>query len=155
VSEPAYPPIADVLPHTGRMVLLSRVLEHSASRTVCAVAIGDDAPFVDAAGMVPAWIGLEYMAQCVAAHAGLRAHVKGERPRIGFLVGARRVDFLASGFRAGQRLAVEAAHVWGDRESAAFTCRLMDAESGAVLAEGALTVYQPVTLDAFLPAPPR
>jgi hypothetical protein len=24
-----------------------------------------------------------------------------------------------------------------------------------VLAEGALTVYQPVTLDAFLPAPPR
>ena len=147
-----YPPLAEVLPHRGRMILLSRVLAHSGTRTVCAVAIDHDGPFVQAAGTVPAWIGIEYMAQCVAAHAGLRAHARGEPPRIGFLVGARRVDFRTAGFRVGQPLTVHASHIWGDRESAAFACGVVDGESDDVLVEATLTVYQPATLEPFLRA---
>ena len=96
------PPVADVLPHRGPMVLLSRILEHSEQHTVCAVDIRIDAPFVEPAGTVPAWIGLEYMAQCVAAHAGLRARAHGEPVRTGFLIGSRRIDVRTSGFPVGQ-----------------------------------------------------
>jgi predicted hotdog family 3-hydroxylacyl-ACP dehydratase len=147
----AFPPIAEVVPHGGRMVLLSRVLEHSDARTVCAVNISPDAPFVEPAGTVPAWIGIEYMAQCVAAHAGLRAYFRGEPRKIGFLVGSRRVELRTRGFRVGQALTVQADHTWGDRESAAFTCRLVDAETGDLLVEAMLNVYQPATLDRFMP----
>jgi 3-oxoacyl-[acyl-carrier-protein] synthase I len=146
-----FPPVADVLPHQGRMVLLSHVLEHSRTHTACAVEIGPDAPFLEPGGSVPAWIGIEYMAQCVAAHAGLRSRARGEPAKIGFLIGSRRVEFLTDGFRVGQTLVAEATHTWGESESAAFACRLLDRASGALLVEGSLSVFLPPTLDRFVP----
>ena len=149
-AEP-FPPVAEVLPHRGRMVLLSRVLEHSAKHTVCAVEIGPDAPFLEPGGTVPAWIGVEYMAQCVAAHAGLRARARGEPAKIGFLIGSRRLEFRTDGFRIGQRLTALATHTWGESESASFACRLLDSGSGALLVEGSLSVFLPQALERFLP----
>ena len=150
-----FPPVADVLPHRGRMVLLSRVLEHSVERTVCSVEIDVDAPFLEPTGLVPAWIAVEYMAQCVAAHAGLCARAKGEPVKIGFLIGSRRLEFRTDGFRVGQVLAVEATHVWGESESALFACRLLAHGSGAPLVEGNLNVFLPDSLEQFLADHPR
>ena len=67
------PPVEDVLPHAGGMVFLSRVLSHERHRTVCEVEIDRQSLLGDVSGGVPAWIGLEYMAQCVAAHGGVAA----------------------------------------------------------------------------------
>ena len=146
------PPIAEVLPQRGAMMLLSSVLEHSDDHTVCAVDIGGDSPFVEADGSVPALMGIEYMAQCVAAHAGLQARARGESPRVGFLIGARRLDFrVAAGFRVGQTLIVRVTRAWGEEEFAMFTCRLTDAVSQAVLVEGNLNVFLPRSIERFLP----
>ncbi|MDX1718325.1 MAG: TSUP family transporter, partial [Anderseniella sp.] len=38
---------------------------------------------------IPAYIGIETMAQCIAVHAGARARVRGFGPPLGFLLGTR------------------------------------------------------------------
>lgn len=146
---PAWPAPIDVLPHRPPMVLLSRVVSHDLTRTVCAVDVTASTLFMTEKKCVPAWVGIEYMAQCVAAHAGLIAHARGEAVRLGLLIGARRIDFHAEGYTPGQTILITAAHVWGEREMAAFACSLSDESSDRLLAESVLSVYSPA--DGALP----
>ena len=136
-------PVADLLAHRPTMVLLEAVVQHSADRTVCVTTIGDNTIFRDAGGEVPAWVGLEYMAQCIAAHAGLRARADGKPPPVGFLIGSRRVAFHVAGFVPGQALIVTANHLWGETGLGSFACSVEDGGTGTLLAEGALNVFVP------------
>src|SRR5215831_3762484 len=111
VGSAMHPPLRDILPHAGSMILLAAILEHSQESTTCLVTVGEHDVFAAADGAVPAWIGLEYIAQCIAAHGGLHARSLGEEIRIGFLLGSRRLEVRASEFRPGQRLAVRVEHV--------------------------------------------
>jgi predicted hotdog family 3-hydroxylacyl-ACP dehydratase len=129
------------------MVLLDAVLAHAGDETTCVVAIREDSPFRDPDGPVPGWVGLEYMAQCVAAHAGLIDHAAGRPAGIGFLVGARRVTFHADGYRPGQVLHVSARRLWGEGRLGAFACSIRDPGTGAVLAEGTVSAYLPARPD--------
>jgi predicted hotdog family 3-hydroxylacyl-ACP dehydratase len=130
------------------MVLLSRVLHHEEDHTVCAVDIDEQTMFRDPAGNVAAWLGIEYMAQCIAAHGGLVGRGSGKPPQLGFLIGARRIDFHAPGFHPGQTLEVTARRVWGGAEGlVSFDCTLVDASTRAVLAEGRLNCFTPAAGD--------
>jgi predicted hotdog family 3-hydroxylacyl-ACP dehydratase len=139
----AWPPPADVLPHRPPMVLVDRIVGHDATHTVCAVDVTGSTPFVTDEGRVPAWIGLEYMAQCVAAHAGLEARARGERVRLGLLIGARTVDFHTGALAIGDRLLITARHTWGDQALGSFTCTIADARSDRRVADAVLSVYSP------------
>ncbi len=156
MTDTGFPSVADIVPQGGRMMLLSSILEHSEDHTVCAVEVSADTPFVEAGGAVPAVMGVEYLAQCVAAHAGLQAWARGEPPRVGFLIGARRLDLCApTGFRVGQRLIARVTRTWGEEEFAMFACRLVDAASDAVVVEGNLNVFLPRSLERFQGVSPR
>src|SRR5947207_13627441 len=124
VTAADFPPVADVLPHAGRMVLLARVLAHTESQTTCAVDVARASIFAEADGGVPAWVALEYMAQCIAAHGGLRARAAGEPVALGVLLGTRSITLATSRFHPGQSLEVEAAHVWGEHEFFSFACTI-------------------------------
>lgn len=137
----SYPAVGDVVPHSGRMVLLTRVVDHAPDYTACLVEVGEDAFLREPGGLVPGWVGLEYMAQCIAAHAGLRARANGEPVEIGFLLGSRRVEIHTAGFAPGQVLEVRARRQWGDRQLGSFACSLLDSATGALLMEGHLTVF--------------
>ena len=152
MGEPAYPAVRDVVPHTGRMVLLTRVVDHAPDHTACVVEIGEDTLFREPDGLVPAWVGLEYMAQCVAAHAGLRARANGEPIRIGLLLGSRRVEVRIAGFAPGQILEVRAQRLWGDWGLGSFACSIQDAADGRLLVDGHLSVYLAQDLDALVGA---
>ena len=142
------PPIEDVLPHAGGMVLLSRVLSHERHRTVCEAEIGQQSFLGDGSGSVAAWIGLEYMAQCVAAHGGLIGRAEGEPPRLALLLGSRRLIFHTGGFHSGQTLAVTARRVWGGTEGlVSFECMVEDGETGELLVEGRLSCLQTRTAE--------
>lgn len=155
MSMPSYPRVADVLPHAGKMVLLTRILQHAADRTRCAVDITDASPFYEPDSGVPAWVGIEYMAQCIAAHAGLRARLSGEPVKLGFLLGSRSVELRTAAFPPGQRLAVEAVHVWGKNALFSFACSVNDSETGLILVNAHLTVLRADSLDAFLGPRPK
>jgi predicted hotdog family 3-hydroxylacyl-ACP dehydratase len=138
----AYPPVDRLLPHAGDWVLLSGVLHHDVDATTCALTVGDAFPFPLAEGCVPALVGLEYMAQCIAVHGALRAREEEAAPPIGLLLGARHVDVRTEGFQPGQRLEVTVRRIWGERRFFMFDCTLREGTSRTLLMEGSLKVIR-------------
>lgn len=142
--------VRDLVPHSGGMVLLERVLSADAASVVAELTIRPDTLFCDGAG-VGSWVGIEYMAQAVAVHGGNLARLRGEPVKVGFLLGARRYQCSEPLFAVGAVLHVHATHaVQGDNGLAAFECRIDDAASGAILATATITVFEPDNVDEFL-----
>lgn len=75
--------------HRHPMLLLDALLSANDDTTVCEFRITSDWPFVTLNEGVPAYVGVEIMGQCVAAHAGARARIDGYGPPLGFLLGTR------------------------------------------------------------------
>jgi predicted hotdog family 3-hydroxylacyl-ACP dehydratase len=123
------------------MRLLERVLSHDAAGTRCAVTPGSGTAFCDASGRLPAWISLEWMAQCAAVDGGLRARARGDAPQAALFVGSRRVAFAVDGFDGAARFEVSARYAAGRPGGLlAFACAVRAAGGGALLAEGRLNV---------------
>ncbi len=145
------PPVSDVLPQRPPMLLLQSILWHTPNATACRVDLEASRPFARASdGAVPSWVALEYMAQCAAAHSGLREHSEGRPIRMGFLLGSRRATFHAPSFALDRELHVVARSTWSDSELASFACQVTDPSSGAVLAECELAAYSPHDLKDLL-----
>ena len=138
----------DILPHAGRMVLVRNVVRHDAQGTVCDIEISRSSMFLEGDG-VPAWVGLEYMAQTVGAHGGMIARSQGEPIRIGFLLGARRVDVFTQSFPLGQTLHVSVHPVWGEGELFAFDCTVRNARDSRTLVAARLNVFLPRDVARF------
>jgi predicted hotdog family 3-hydroxylacyl-ACP dehydratase len=146
----SYPDMRDLVPHTGDMVLLERVLAADKDCLTAEVTIGADTMFCDGAG-VGSWVGIEYMAQAIAAHAGYQAHLRGAPAKVGLLLGARRYQCSVPAFALGSVLHVHIQHAMqGDNGLAAFECRITDAASGAPLASATITVFEPNNVNEFL-----
>ena len=137
--QPSYPPIVELVPHRPPMLLLDRVLSYDGQCVICETVLGPDSPFVEG-GFVPGVVGIEYMAQAIAAGAGLSARDKGEGARIGFLLGCRKLTIAVDSFQVGDRLIVEARRTWGENHIGSFACTVQ--RGSEVLVEGSLTVYQ-------------
>ena len=143
-----FPDIRELLPHAGRMVLLERVLSVRPDGLTAEVAITDQSPFCHE-GEVGAWVGIEYMAQTVAAVDGWESRQRGYSVEPGFLLGSRRYSAQVSGFSLGQHLAVSADRVLQSNNGvAAFECTI--SLDGKTLAEATLTVFRPSDLNDFL-----
>jgi predicted hotdog family 3-hydroxylacyl-ACP dehydratase len=142
VQREPYPPVAELLPHTGRWVLLSSVLEHEPDATTCLITVGEAFPFRLEQGRVPALVGLEYMAQCIAVHGALRARSEDEPAPVGLLLGARDVELPTAGFRPGQCLEVTVRRMWGERAFFIFDCSVRDQASRKLLMSGNLKVFR-------------
>ena len=132
-------PVSELVPHDPPMVLLDRVLAFEESTLVAEVTIRSDSMFCDGEG-VPGWVGLEYMAQAVAAHAGLQARQRGEPPVIGYLLGTRSYSCEAETFPVGEKLTVYVESLFVEMALGAFACRI---EADKPLAKATVNVYQP------------
>ena len=139
-----YPPIVELVPHRPPMLLLDRVLSYDGERVVCELVLEPDSPFVEKTergAEVPAVVGIEYMAQTIAAGAGLSARDKGNASsQMGFLLGCRNLTIAVDSFQVGDRLTIEARRTWGENHIGSFACKVQRGDE--VLVEGALTVYQ-------------
>lgn len=144
----ALPPITDLVPHAGPMCLLDRVLEAEAERLLAEVQVKGDNLFCRD-GAVDAWIGLEYMAQAVAAWAGWCGRREGKTPRIGFLLGTRRYRSALARYPVGQVLQVEVRRSYqADNGLGQFDCQIRSGETE--LASATITVFGPEDPSEFL-----
>ena len=144
------PDIRTLVPHSGAMSLLGTLLAADAETLDAQVTIGLDSMFC-AGGEVGAWVGVEYMAQAVAAHAGFEAQQRGEPVRVGFLLGTRRYACTLQAFAVGSILNIHVQRaLQGDNGLGAFDCRITDGCSNAKLATATITVFQPNHVEAFL-----
>jgi predicted hotdog family 3-hydroxylacyl-ACP dehydratase len=140
-------PIAEVLPHAGEMILLDGIEDVEAERIVCTRTVQPGALFVDADGSLPAWVGVELMAQAIAAWAGCRARADQQPVQLGFLLGTRHYACNVDAFPGGTRLRVEAVRTFHDEHGmGVFTCRI---DAPDIHAEARLTVYRPRDAEAF------
>lgn len=130
------PPLDALLAHRRSMCWLAAVQAHGESGTRCAIDVARSAAFVDATERVPTWLALEWMAQAVSAHDNLlrRARVGPDAPpRIGFLLGTRRLDLFAASLDAAAPASVEVRHLWGgDGLTASFDATVRDADETPV-----------------------
>ncbi|MFC4160470.1 ApeP family dehydratase [Chitinimonas lacunae] len=137
-----------IVPHGGAMSLLDRPLAGGDDWLRAEVTIRPDSLFFDGRG-VGGWVGVEYMAQAVAAWAGWRARLRGEAPRIGFLLGTRRYECSRPCFVAGEVLNVTVRREFqADNGLGQFDCRIEI--DGVTVANAALTVFEPQDAETFL-----
>jgi predicted hotdog family 3-hydroxylacyl-ACP dehydratase len=144
-----YPPLEQLLPYRPPMILLDRMIDATDKGSMCEVTIGPQTPFIEPAG-VPAFVGLEYMAQAVAAYAGYRSYLAGTSMAVGFLLGTPELKTCCQFFDCGQTLQIQATHVWGDNEFMQFHCTIQDALTGKLLQQAELHVFKPQDLQSYL-----
>ncbi|KAA2285955.1 hypothetical protein [Arenimonas fontis] len=141
-------PIERLVPHREPMLWLQRVLYCDENQVLAEAVVGEDHLLLDG-GMVPAFAGIEYMAQAIAAWAGARALSRGEAVKPGFLLGTRRYRASCPGFHPGQCLQIEGRReLFGENGLGMFACRIL--EAGEVLATANVSVFEPPDPDAFL-----
>jgi predicted hotdog family 3-hydroxylacyl-ACP dehydratase len=131
--------VADLLPHSGEMVLLDRIIEADETSLIAELQVRDDGLFGNDK-TVPAWVGIEYMAQSVAAYAGLMATQQGEPIKLGFLLGTRRYHSNVSTFAVGTRLTVRVEKIIQDESLGMFSCHLY---GEGINVQANLSTYQP------------
>jgi len=132
-------PVGELLPHGPEMTVIDRLVTYSPERTVAAVEITERSPFFAGTG-VPAWVGIEYMAQTIAARAGYEARQRGEPPPIGYLLGTRAYRSSFPEFPLGATLTIAVEPVVIDAQLGAFQCTIAwDRE----IATAVVNTYQP------------
>lgn len=133
-----------LLIHRPPMVLLADVISVDGNGSAKAVAdVSEGSMFCDRElGGVPACVAIEYMAQTVALVVGENRRSKGEPPKVGFLLGTRKMDVAIPAFKCDVRYEIEAKCAYVDDEFGSFDCTIAD-QSGEVVATASLTAFQP------------
>jgi predicted hotdog family 3-hydroxylacyl-ACP dehydratase len=144
-----YPPIEQLLPHKAPMILIDRMIDATDTGSMCEVTIGPQTLFIGPRG-VPAFVGLEYMAQAVAAYGGYKSYLAGEPMAIGFLLGTPQLKTSCQFFDCGQTLQIQVTHVWGENELMQFHCTIQDPLTGKILQQAELTIFKPQNLQSYL-----
>jgi len=144
-----YPPIEELLAHRGNMLLIDRVIGFDANGIQAEARVDGEAWYADADGAMPAWIGIELMAQAIAALVGLAAREKGLPPKQGLLLGTRGFTASVSAFARNTTLVVVANEVFQEANGlAAFDARIELA--GETVAEATLKVFEPADFKAIV-----
>jgi len=147
------------------MLLLDRILASSDETIRVAAQVDGAAWYADADGAMPAWIGVELMAQTTGAHIGLLALMGTAAARPGVLLGTRRYTMQTPRFAAASWLVIDAERVlWTEEGHGAYACTIrplggtvtraspcvgMPEATDTVLAEGVIKVFQPADFAAF------
>ena len=147
----AFPAITSLIPHRPPMVMLDRVLGVTDESLRAEVTITAQSVFFDENEQaVGAWLGIEFMAQTIAAFEGFQANTRGEAVKVGFLLGTRRYETHCAGFGIGSVLQVEAHRILEHENGlAAFECRITDVNQ-QLLASATVTVFKPDNVHQFL-----
>ena len=147
--------ITEVVPHSKTMCLLDTLISYDESSTVAQVHITNGSCFATDKG-VPSWIGIEYMAQTIAAYGGATNLDKGQDVNIGFLVGTRKYNCHQPYFALNEMLTIEVVkELEGDNGLNTFSCKIIvkDADGTEdIKATANINVYQPQDVEAFLHA---
>ncbi|MES2488210.1 MAG: 3-hydroxylacyl-ACP dehydratase, partial [Pseudomonadota bacterium] len=129
-----------VLPHGQAMLLVDEV-GYGMDYGQAMLTIRADSNFCDGVHGVPAWVGIEYMAQAISVFSGVEQLQRGEAIKIGLLIGTRRYESEVPVFTIGSKLNIIAR--LSDREDegiSMFACEIRDDQR--VLARGDIKAYR-------------
>ena len=134
--------ISTLVPHDKPMLLLDSAIEADEMTMTAMLNITENSMFCRN-GTVGAWVGLEYMAQTVAAHAGFLANNAGLPVKLGYLLGTRYYHCNVSGFHVGESLKIRVKRQYEliEEELGSYECSILS--NGNQIANAVCIVYQP------------
>ncbi|WP_421556248.1 hotdog family protein [Pseudomonas kitaguniensis] len=134
-------PLAELLPHAGDMILIDQVLSFDEEQVHTRATVTPGGLFNRPDGSLPAWVGIELMAQSVAAYAGCHARQKGQAVELGFLLGTRNFVCNVAHFPAGAELRIHGLRsLEDDNGMGVFECHLTGV---GIQASARLNVFRP------------
>ena len=141
-------PLAELLPHAGDMILLDRILSFDEEQIHTRLTVKPDGLFNLPDGSLPAWVGIELMAQSVAAFAGCHARLKGKPVELGFLLGTRKFECNVEAFPAGSELTIHGLRsLEDDNGMGVFECHI---NAPGIEASARLNVFRPPQPSQYL-----
>jgi predicted hotdog family 3-hydroxylacyl-ACP dehydratase len=133
--------IQDLLPHRAPMLLIDAVTAVDAQGGLGRVRLDPAAWYADGDGATPAWIGVEFMAQTIAACRGQWQRAAGGPARGGYLVAIRNFRSTVAAFPAGAELEIRVRLLDADPSGlCAFECAIL--HLGRALAQATLKVME-------------
>ena len=135
-------PIEPLLPHRGSSVVVDGLLEIRENGCLAKATVRPGAWYLDIQGQMPAWVGLEMMAQAASAFSGHRNILSGRGVRVGYLLGTRSFSATESAFPVGTELEIEVRVLFLDESGpSAFHCEIR--RSGMSVATATLKAIEP------------
>ena len=157
-------PIEHLIPHKRGMIWLERVQDCSDDSLTAIAQVNAANPLYNgaiqnisatqnnsAANCVPAWVGIEWMAQAVSAFAGIHRLSEGKSILLGFLLGTRSYRSFCGGYALGDEAVIKVTRTYVENNLAAFVCTVTVAND--CKAEATITVFQPEDYHAYLAGP--
>ncbi|MGF6773323.1 putative hotdog family 3-hydroxylacyl-ACP dehydratase [Paraburkholderia sp. GAS199] len=142
-------PIEAIIPHRGTMLLIDGIDRFDDETLDARATVRADAWYADAQGAMPAWIGIELMAQAIAAHVALLAMRGGGQARPGVLLGSRSYKALQPSFAAGASLVIRTVELLRSEEGhGAYECTIQHGDVRC--AEAVIKVFQPPNFQSFI-----
>ena len=141
-------PIAELIPHAADMILIDDVISFGAEDIETRLTVRHGGLFNQEDGSLPAWVGIELMAQSIAAYAGCQALQAGLPVELGFLLGTRKFECNVERFPAGAELRIRALRsLQDDNGMGVFECHL---DGPGIHAEARLNVFRPPEVARYL-----
>lgn len=144
-----FPDIKDLIPHRGCNLLLEKVLQADSASITASGQVPPSGWYLEQDKTMPSWIGIELMAQAIAAHIGLENQQRGGPVRPGMLIGCKSFEILAPGLGISEKFCVRAETIYRDDNGfAAYDC-VVSGTAGA-MAKATLKAYQPENFKDFM-----
>ncbi|GIU43973.1 thioester dehydrase [Shewanella sairae] len=142
--------VAEFIPHRQPMILISQLLEHNHDSLLTQTNISATSPYFDSRlNGVPNYVGIEYMAQSIAALAGVEARLRDDIIRVGFLLGSRKLKMHINQFDLGQSYQTKVTRLYQEESGlAVFDCQILHNQK--VVAEANVNVFQPQDTQAYI-----
>jgi len=143
-------PVTEVVPHRDPMILIDALLAHGPDTLLTQTDITKQSPYFDAAiDAVPNYVGIEYMAQSIAALAGVEAKSRGEAIRVGFLLGSRKLKMHLPHYKLGESYQTRVTRLYQEESGlAVFDCQIFHGDT--LVAEANVNVFQPQDALAYI-----
>lgn len=117
---------AEFVLHRKPMLFLDKLVDIGADFASCEWVVSEDFELTVPGLGVPAYAGVEYMAQCIAVHAGARARALGFVPPHGYLLGTRHYNCSVSHFEPGLTYQASCQELFRDTQGmGSFACRIL------------------------------
>lgn len=144
--------IPALLPHEPPMVVIDRVMDYDLENgeLTAEVELDESNMFYDCSiNAVPAFLGIEYMAQSIGALSGIAGMEAGlSKPDAGFVLGTRKYHNSVKSFALGV-YAINVKQIFTDTELSSFSCTITDSLN-KVCATADLNVFKPKDFNTFL-----
>jgi predicted hotdog family 3-hydroxylacyl-ACP dehydratase len=144
--------IEKYIPHRGPMRLVDRLIEADDEQALVEADVPAQGRFVRD-GSMPAWVGIELMAQSISAWAGARALRRGRPPQLGLLLGSRKFEMRRASVPAGATLRIRVrCELLAGNGLGMFECRMTHGDEE--LASAFVSVFEPGDAMSFLAGGP-